>query len=437
MRPTLIALLALPTLACATAEEVCTTYDGLACSEVADEVAALQQQVADLQTALEALSATCLTDADLGGYATESWVEDGFADVGTMTDHEDRIRDLEDQDLDGRISGIEGDAVRLISTDTTYACADAADVLAAMAELDGRRIAGDALVTLDLAAGNFAFSEPLSFAHPDGDRIEVVGAGTDQTFLTFTSSDGVVVQGASSLGYLGDLAIVGADQDADGLTVREGSALTVGSVDVRGFGSNCIAVESNAAMSHDEGAVIDVSGCAGGIWVTESGFADVSGASSTGNSGDGFHSTKGSVLLAADATASGNGDAGFQATMGAFLDADSSISSGNGNVDFYALYGALIMAQDTQALDATGHSGFYATTGSYIYALRASVTNATYYGFAAHYASSVYAQASDVVSAGEAYSARGNSYLYALDAVGQTTKDGAYSNDTTDFIYGL
>ncbi|MFH1467541.1 MAG: hypothetical protein ABIO70_24360 [Pseudomonadota bacterium] len=523
MRPPLLALLALPTLACVDENDLCTTYDGTACSEVVGDVAALQASLASLQgqldqlqTDLDAAEATIadqqealdaqqqdlaaaeatiaamqasgfLTDDDLAdflveddvtdlrddvadhearitaveadylqsadlagyateawvtsqgyltasgltGYATQSWVTAGFAPLTTATDHEARIAAIED---DYVISTDVSDAVRLISTDTTYSCADAADVLGALAELDGLRIAGDVTVTLALDATNFAFTAPLSLSHPDGDRIEVVGAGVDQTYLTFTSSDGVVVEGASSLGYLGDLSIVGADQDAYGLYVRESSALTVGSLGVQGFADVGIRVAGNASLQTEEEALVDVSGCGIGIVATESSYANVTGASSSGNTGDGFHAAHGSALVATSASSSGNVDAGFQAMDGSVIYADASTASGNANVDYYALHHSLIMAQNAEA-SGVGHSGFYANTGSYIYAQGASASVDSNFGFAAMLTSAIYAPSSDVQGTpSAAYGTNGNSYIYAPSTVGLTTKSTSY-NDTTDFIY--
>ncbi|MFH1467546.1 MAG: right-handed parallel beta-helix repeat-containing protein [Pseudomonadota bacterium] len=415
--------LALGSLGCVDEEEVCATYDGTLCTELQATVEAQAETIAALESRLAALEESSLTGDDLEGYAQQQDLDDLQDQVDAIADDYVPTADV-------------ADAVRLIREDQDETFDNAEDVLAYLDLLDGRRIARDATVTIHLAGGNYAFDEPLVFAHPDGGRIEISGAGVDQTFLTFTSSDGVVIEGASSLGYLGDLTVVGADQEANGLTVRESSALIIGPVEVRGFAEDGIRVEGNSTLESDEGALVEVSGCGYGVEVLDSGFADLAAATSVGNAYDGFYVDLGGFLAATDTQSTGNGQMGYQVRQASGLSAGNSTASSNGDVDYYASYASFILAHEARATDATGHSAFYANAGSYIYANGAIVRNATLTGFAAAYSSSIFASNTDVQGSGTAYFDRGNSYLYALNAVGETTKDSA-SHDTTDFIYGL
>jgi hypothetical protein len=248
-----------------------------------------------------------------------------------------------------------------------------------------------------------------------------------------------VVQGASSLGYLGGLAIVGADQDADGLTVREGSALTVGSVDVRGFASEGILVAGNATLLSEDGVTVDVTGCGAGFTVLDSGVADFTGASTiraSSNAEDGFVVGYGSVLVAHGAQSDSNGNNGFGANYASSLVVEDSSAYDNVDVDYRADNRSLIDANRAKATNASGHTAFFANTGSYIYAGYAEIQT-DYRGFLASLDSSIYANAAEVVGTPSvAYYTSGNSYIYAPNNTGLTTATTSY-NDTTDFIYGI
>jgi hypothetical protein len=436
MRPTLIALLALPTLACATAEEVCTAYDGTLCSDLqqdlsdlhalltqlqadldaAEATIATQQQdldaaeatIADLQAAgyltdddltdlrddvaahedrLTEVEADYLTSADLVGLATESWVTAYFGSLATADDHEARIAAIEGDYL---VSTDVADAVRLISADTIYACADATEVLAAVAELDGYRIAGDATVTLALD-GTFLFTEPVVLAHPDGERIRIEGVGSTTTLLVFDTTDGIIVEGSSALGYLGDLTIQGLGQVEDGLTVRGSSAVTVGDLVVEGFGNAGILVEQNSSLDQEEGAIIAISDCGNGAFVSDSSYACLTNASAADTDNIAFWAQRGGWLNAPSTTASNSGVTAYYATMGSYL---------------HARY---------SQIDTVGENGFTAGAASSISAENTDVTGAAAY----------------------AYSSGGNSYISAWGATGETTKQVSETHDTTDFIWGI
>jgi len=259
-----------------------------------------------------------------------------------------------------RLAAIEADyltsasGVALVATDTSLAVADEAALTAVLAALDGMRIARDATLTLELAAGTFTFTEPLDLGHPDGARLAVQGAGTAATVLSFPDSDGIVLQRGAALGYLGDLTLLGAGGDQDGIQVLDGAVLHLGNVAVEDFGGVCLRAAGAASVRADEGLV--ASGCGeAGVLAEEGAFASALYASISA-SGTAFYARSGAVLEAfmsfADAC-----NVGYFAD-GAWLDA------GMGNatactVGFSAANGALLDASDTCA---SGASTAYTTS---------------------------------------------------------------------------
>ncbi|MFH1467544.1 MAG: hypothetical protein ABIO70_24375 [Pseudomonadota bacterium] len=409
--------------ACVDESEVCTTADGLSCDEAVGRVAELEATVSALEQRLAALEAQpCLTEGDLEGLAQQQDLDDLQDQVDAIADDYVPASDM-------------ADAVRLITTDQDETFDNAEDFLAYLDLLDGRRIARDATVTLHLEGGNYAFTEPLTFAHPDGERIEITGAGPT-TVLVFDQSEGVVVTGAAALGYLGDLVLRGAGQAGDGLRVERGSAITVGNLTVEDFASVCVRATRNGTIYLSEGTSLDASGCSVGVLAYGSSFAQVDGASAHDNGAQGFAADSGSVLEAPNATATDNGEEGYFANMGSVVDAGSSSAARNGDAAYYVSGASMLSAGGATATSDGASGGFYAYYGSYLAASSAVAENVSN-GVVAVAGSTVHAEGANVVSASStAYRQYSNSYIYASGATGETDTASSW-NDFTDGIYGI
>ncbi|MFH1467540.1 MAG: hypothetical protein ABIO70_24355 [Pseudomonadota bacterium] len=521
----LFLLLPLALSACVDENDVCTTYDGTLCTDLqatveaqAETIAAQQAAIADLTARLDALEAVdCLTGDDLTGYATETWVEEGFADAATVAgletdiaDHEGRIGSLESDvaDHEGRIAGLEtdagdqeariaaieadylvdadimglateawvtggfgtlataadheariaaieddylvsddvADAVRLITADTTYPIASEADLIAAIADLDGLRIAHDATVTLDVAGGNYNLSAPLLFSHPDGDRIELHGAGVGLTTLVFASGDGIVVEGASALGFVGDMDLVGSST-GNGVTAQEASATTLGDLDFEGWNAGVLAHE-NGAISLEDGAALSFTGCGYGAYVDGSGYADVTGAvasastgagfvvyggylnaygaTSTGAAGSGFRAYANGYALLTETSSDANGG-GYYAHSGAYISAGYATATSNANNGFSADYGGTIYAAHSEAT-GNAETGYLADQASTIFGVHASAETNGDHGF--------YATNHSVIDAPYSYASGNGIYQYVTYYNGFIyARPTASGSDTTDVYY--
>ncbi|MFH1467543.1 MAG: right-handed parallel beta-helix repeat-containing protein [Pseudomonadota bacterium] len=391
-------------------------------------IAAAEDDLAALQ------AAGYLLPADLVGYATEAWVTAGFGTLATAGDHEVRIAAIEGDYL---VADDVGDAVRLISTDATYTCADAVDVLAALAELDGRRISNDVTVTLELDPASFLFTAPLVFAHPDGQRIRIEGAGAGSTTLVFDTTDGVIVEGGSALGYLGDLTISGLGQDADGLTVTNSSAVTVGDLSVEGFASAGIQIDQNSTLDQELLGSVAISDCGYGALIGGSSYANLAQADVSDTSSNGYHAYMGSALHAERATSTDTGSSGFYAYEGSVINAPYATATNAGGDGFRAYVGSTIIADSSSAINSAA-DGYYINWGSYLYGRWARVETAGDDGFTAGAYSGIAAENSYVEGVADyAYATGGNSYINAAGVTGETSYEASTTHDTTDFIHSL
>lgn len=328
----------------------------------AEDVADLAARIAALETDHVGPAQVDALDARLaaveGDYAADSAVLALGARVAAL--ESDRATEAALLAAEARIAAIEGDyvtsteALTLIAADTTVPVVNEVEIVAALAALDGARIARGATVTLALAAGTYTFTEPLDLGHPDGARLAVAGAGTSATVLSFPDSDGVAVEGGLTLGYLGDLTVQGGGGGYDGVAARDGGTLVLGTIAVQDFGGACLAASGGAVLRADQGLV--AAGCGeAGVAADEGAFASAEFATVT-TSGTAFSAAGGAALLATSAIAEAC-DVGFAAN-GAFLVAPYATASGCA-VGFSAEDGGRVDAAESCVSGATG--GSYAT----------------------------------------------------------------------------
>ena len=418
--------IAIATLGCVDEEEVCATYDGTLCSDLQATVEAQATTIAALEQRLAALEGQdCLTEDDLGGLAQQEDLDDLQGQVDEIAG-------------DYVVNGDVADVVRLVTVDTNLEAADSAEIEAQLAWLDGRRIGRDATVTLVLTSDAYTFTEPLRLAHPDGGRLEIRPDVGVSPVLTFPSSDGIVVEDGTDIGYLGDIALVGGGSgEAVGLLVRDSASVTIGELEISGFASAGIDIRGNANLALEEGAEVSITGCGYGALVRESAYADLTGATSADNLYDGFHANGGGitapgaeslrngftgfyanatgVIFASDATSAGNDDEGFKAHNNGYIEALEAHADTNGSYGYNTQYSGALMASGSFA-DGNLGAAYYSATGASLYARTTT--------------------ASDIPSSTVAYVTSYNGYIYAADAQGDGSTATAH-NDTTDFIYGL
>ncbi len=339
------------------------------------------------------------------------------------------------------------DTVELIRVDTTwtidqYGTGDFADVSDAIAALDEYRIAHDATLTIQLDAGAYYFTEALTFHHPDGGRIRLLGDESNVN-LYFTGSHGIVVDEASSLGYVAGLALHGDASAANGLFITEASSAQAGALEIHDFGGQGVSVTGSSYLEGNGTSTpgwlsIDGSGVSG-IYVADSSAAVLGAFEVSGSGNYGALAEGASYIHGVGASASANGDYGFEAWNGSAADFRDATSSDNSTGYLVGLGSSAKLGGAT----ATGNSnnGFWSLQGSYVDAYlsgccASSIDSPT--GFEADGLAG-FSLLSPSVSGSTtyAYHTYAHSYMYVSGAAGDTTSGTGQNDITGDFIYGL
>lgn len=111
-------------------------------------------------------------------------------------------------------------------------------------------IAPGVYVTIQFGAGTFTHASPFVWNHPNGNQISLVGAGVDQTVLSFTSPQGLLLrQNLFQLGGMtirGNAAVSGAPDDR-GIWLQGANTARIQDVKVVQWGSDGLAVDFAAA----------------------------------------------------------------------------------------------------------------------------------------------------------------------------------------------
>jgi hypothetical protein len=243
---------------------------------------------------------------------------------------------------------------RVIRADTTIQAADCKAIISALADLDDRRIASSATVTIAVAAGSSACPNSVSIDHPDGGHIQIVGQGSSATTLTFFKVDGVRLPMSRSVGLVDKLTLTGGGGTGDGVVVL-GSASAV-------LGGDLV-----------------VSGFYNGVR-TEGGFIQTDSVTSSGNTMHGFMAHSGGVIVAKNPVARDNGQYGFEAVLDSSIFADGAKAEGNAVFGFDANAGGAIQADNATA--SHSQHGFNANDNGTIIAQNASASSGDF-GFAA------------------------------------------------------
>lgn len=374
------------------------------------------------------------------GCATTTDLEDRVADLeGRLLEQEARLLEQEQAlaTLQSQASTCDADGVRVVRESATVSVDTAEELVQALHDLDQVRIASGATYTLQVAPGTLTFTEALTFSHPTGHRIRIHGAGPDLTTLYFPNSTGVVVEGASALGYLGDLSILGEGGDFTGLKVSGSSNLEVGPLHVEGFGAAGIWVDQNSALVSDGSGDIVVQHCGHGVTARESSFVSLPYAEASDNAMTGFDALYGSVLLVPGSRAYRNAWHGYSAYYGCWLSAGDAVEEDAGNYGYFAAKGSYIDAEYSRA-SGDEISGYVSYYGSFISATGAtSETHTGGYGFDSTMFSGLVANEATVSENAIAdYVSAANGYVWAYPTDASATAV-SKEQDLDDLIYGL
>jgi cytoskeletal protein CcmA (bactofilin family) len=380
------------------------------------------------KTASIAGKATLLNDLDVRGVSTVNNVtakdvtmedltadtvtaDDGVFDVSVELDGQD-LADL----LDARPTIIrDGDAAVLLKVGPSRTGGatrqEFTTLTAALTWLEDQVIAADARVVIQLDNATYAFSAPLDIAHPDGDRIDIVGnrSAPSSVVLEFSGSQGVIVQDGRRLGTLAGVTVRGKSSPGSGIDVRSDAWLGLEDAVIETFGDVALLVQEGASVTGDN---VIARNSRRGVEASYRALVDLDNLDVTGNTREGLMAAMGSVVNAQGVFADNNkGGTSVLADYGSFINASFGTAT-NGGGGFRADNGSALVAVSSTATDQTdagyqaaGHSyiiadnaiarrsttGFSGVTHSYVRAINVTSSSNTGYGFASRWAGVIYA----------------------------------------------
>lgn len=339
----------LPAAACVDYPESVTDED------VLDQLVECQSNVALLQADLADMQASLAT--------VQSQLDGVSASILTL--------ESADATQDERLDSVEAELMtssglpRFIDADLTLQVpAEYTDVNAALDALNGSVISPAALVTVQIADGDYSYVEPIVVEHANGERIHIVGNASDPGAVTLDFPDGAVwVTDGHALGLLQGVTLTNAEYPTE---------TTWG-----------VLVERNAVATFDE---VHVSGFAAGFYA-DTGAAVIADGTTVSGGLFGYLAERGAALSAESSSTDDNLYYGYLVERGATLDADYSKSSNAGRECYYAWAGTL--DANTATADRCTSGGFVAEALGLVAATSASVTisgdGSTDYGYRARH----------------------------------------------------
>lgn len=236
--------------------------------------------------------------------------------------------------------------------------------------LSTRSIRHNATVTISIAAGTHTFTgNGIDPYHPDGNRIQIIGAGSGSTTLKFTglgsasSKAGIRLIGTYFLGLLDGVTLDGDDwnghahgnptlgigdpNDPVGIQAKNGASIILGSdVKIYRFARNGVFAYQGSTIKADFCIVTE---CGSDAFVASTGSnVRAISAQAIDGWGVGFFADLGGVIWATSAIASGTkfrgtlGGDGFSASLGGVIYADNSQSIKNADTGYTTLGGTFI-----------------------------------------------------------------------------------------------
>lgn len=384
-----------------------------------------EQAEHDMLSAQVALiTADYVTSADIGNMATRTWVAAGYAEQAEHDALSSRVAtiesdylteadlepyamrnyvDVQDEDLDSRVSILEGGAVlfddlssilepyatetaledglaskqELLREDVVLTVSAAGpwdgettfpEVAAALDWLNQRVFAPGVGARIQIEDGTYFGHPQIDITHEQGERISIVGNLVDETRVELQLHDsGVLVHDDARLGGIDGVYLhhVGEAGESGVHTYRGGHAAVGTHVKIAGF-FNCLRAEQNSTItasgSHGERGVIcdgteyaalvadasswidakhaDITGGVHGVLAGNHSYVDVYGLVASSLSGTGLEATVGATINANTAQLDG-AYTGMQAIYGAHV---------------FAPYSRLLHIEDVGIVSAIGSS---------------------------------------------------------------------------------
>ena len=436
----------------------------------------LTQEIADREAgdnALLAIFGDYTTTAELGAillnYAlytdAEFLADTALASAEVYADGLFALAEGEIDAIEGDVAELDGETVHIIDGGGTVTwnidaagTGDYPTIEDAIDALDGYSIASDTTLEIKLAVGDYYPTQALTFHHPNGGRIRLVGDEADAALIQLHfdyGTSGIVVDEGSTLGYLGGMTLTGNGTDSMyGVDVVDNSSVVLGRLIIEGWFHGILAWRGSLVGADDDLLYYD------GAWQAPVGWLTV-----TDSRSHGVVTMYSSSAFLPDLATSGNASVGMYTGWASLGYAPGFVATSDGggaysqNGSFADVRGAAITSHDGNGIVATAHSGvdalqavvsggasgatenFLADNHSFIYAHEAQASGAGS-GFKSSGVSYLAAQGSDVTgltAPSQYYFAEANAFIYARDAVvpADTDVTNTDQNDTIGFIYGL
>lgn len=283
----------------------------------------------------------------------------------------------------------------ITASQTINVPAQFADINAALASLDGKRIASPAIVTIQVANGNYNYNAAIVINHPDGDRIRILGntATPSNVVLTFTTNtNGLQLTGGQRLLSFNGFKLVNslATNTAGAVIVQNGSYANVGpALEMSGFVFGVFAAYDSSVVAANT-QVLGCNGSNGAIAYEAYGNSTIQAQNSSASGCVyGYFAENSSDINASGAQATNMSQFGFLTEFSGSMNVVGAHASSCGNWCYYSVWGSTMFAQSTTATSCTN--------GAYL----------------AQYGSVLHAQAVAISGAPTCYQADYNSFLYA------------------------
>lgn len=233
----------------------------------------------------------------------------------------------------------------------------------ALDALENYKIKSRVTVTIQLNQ-NVIDYDTINVAHPDGDKIRIVGNCSGACTILFKPGvNGVYVANGNKLGYLDNLSLIGQlSSQTNGIYAYKGGNIVCGSnMSVQKFSNGIIAERES--------------------------YVEAPSIKTEYNSNCGIIANQGSSIIAENAVARYNTSNGIDANATSNIYTDNAIASYNGNVGVGVSGNSLVAAQHLQAEYNT--YGVYVTTNSSAILCNCSISNNKNYGSSAQFNSTI------------------------------------------------
>lgn len=254
------------------------------------------------------------------------------------------------------------------SSPTTFA-----SIQEALEWLSERTIAGGAWVQIDVAAGTYTSTAPITVDHGYANHVRIEGAGVGATTLQFDQAHGLQVRGGVNLAYFGGFTLQGLPGGGfSGIRVHESSSVQIGPLTIRDFTNRGVDVYGGSSLRQDNGPLI-VEDCQGvGVAAGANSHILLAAGAEARRCENGFQASQQSSLVAPDSTSEFNDFHGYSASEDAYMRIDGAIASSNGGMGvqaaarsaIYMIGGDASGNQDVGAI-ASGMSYLWANQGTY------------------------------------------------------------------------